>query len=242
MKYFKKTKRWTDKPDDWETPNLYGQISYMVLNPTWNVPQSIMREEIVYKMKKDSTYLSSHNFKVYLNDEEINSDSITVKDLLVERVPYRIVQDPGAGNALGKIKFIFNNPFGIYLHDTPNRPPFNYSNRAVSHGCVRVENPMPLAEFLLRDHPKWNIDFLKIEIGLKVENKEAVSEYAEKRESLRKYASLGETTDVILSKKIPLYIDYYTAWVDNSGVIQFRTDVYDRDKVLLEYLNSRKLI
>jgi murein L,D-transpeptidase YcbB/YkuD len=242
MKVYKKSGKWRDKPDDWETPNMHGQISYMVLNPTWNVPQSIMREEIVYKMKKDSTYLTSHNFKVYLNDEEINSDSITVKDLLVERVPYRIVQDPGAGNALGKIKFIFNNPFGIYLHDTPNRPPFKYDNRAVSHGCVRVENPMPLAEFLLRDHPKWNIDFLKIEIGLKVENNEVVSEYAKKRESLRKYASLGKTTDVILSKKIPLYIDYYTAWVDENGTIQFSADVYDRDKVLLEYLNSKKMI
>ena len=242
MKIYKKSGKWRDKPDDWETPNMHGQISYMVLNPTWNVPQSIMREEIVYKMKKDSTYLTSHNFKVYLNDEEINSDSITVKDLLVERVPYRIVQDPGAGNALGKIKFIFNNPFGIYLHDTPNRPPFKYDNRAVSHGCVRVENPMPLAEFLLRDHPKWNLDFLKIEIGLKVENNEVVSEYAKKRESLRKYASLGKTTDVLLLKKIPLYIDYYTAWVDENGTTQFRVDVYGRDMVLLEYLYSNKLI
>jgi L,D-transpeptidase YcbB len=162
--------------------------------------------------------------------------------LTVEKVPYRIVQDPGAGNALGKIKFIFNNPFGIYLHDTPNRPPFNQSNRAVSHGCIRVEQPLPLAEFLLRNHPKWNIDFVKIEIGQKVENKSVVSEYARKRESLRKYASLGKTTDVILAKKIPLYIDYYTTWVDENGVINFRADVYDRDKFLLNYLESKKLI
>lgn len=242
MKFYKKTKRWIDKPDDWETPNLYGQISYMVLNPTWNVPQSIMREEIVYKMKKDSSYLSTHNFKVYLDDEEINADSITIKDLLVEKVPYKIVQDPGAGNALGKIKFIFNNPFGIYLHDTPNRPPFKYDNRAVSHGCIRVENPMPLAEFLLRDHPKWNINFLKIEIGLKVVNKEAIVDYEMNRESLRKFASLGKTTDVVLSKKVPLYIDYFTAWVDSNGVINFRADVYERDKVLLEYLSTNQLL
>lgn len=242
MKVYKKTKRWSDKPDDWETPNLYGKISYMVLNPTWNVPQSIMREEIVYKMKKDSSYLSNHNFKVYLDTLELNPDSIKISDLKVEKIPYRIIQDPGAGNALGKIKFIFNNPYGIYLHDTPTRPPFNYDNRAVSHGCVRVENPMPLAEFLLRDHPKWNIDFLKIEIGLKVENKEAVQEYSKKRESLRKYASLGKTTDVILPQKIQLYIDYLTAWVDNNGVINFRADVYDRDKFLLEYLKTNRYI
>jgi murein L,D-transpeptidase YcbB/YkuD len=242
LKVYKRTKRWRDKPDDWETPNMFGEISYLVLNPTWNVPQSIMREEIVYKMRKDSSYLRTHNFKVYLDTTQLNPDEIKVSDLTVEKVPYRIVQDPGAGNALGKIKFIFNNPFGIYLHDTPNRPPFNQSNRAVSHGCIRVEKPLPLAEFLLRNHPKWNIDFVKIEIGQKVENKSVLSEYARKRESLRKYASLGKTTDVILAKKIPLYIDYYTAWIDENGVINFREDVYDRDKFLLNYLESKKLI
>ncbi|HEY6437461.1 MAG TPA: hypothetical protein VIY47_12795, partial [Ignavibacteriaceae bacterium] len=95
--------------------------------------------------------------------------------------------------------------------------------------------------FLLHDHPKWNIDFLKIEIGLKAENKEAVQEYAIKRESLRKFASLGKTTDVILQQKVQLYIDYYTSWVDNDGVINFRADVYDRDKVLIEYLSVNQL-
>jgi len=242
LKIYKKTKRWKDKPDDWETPNMYGQISYLVLNPTWNVPPSIMREEIAYKLKKDSTYLRDKNFKVYKDNVEIDPMTVELAELHSDKIPYRIVQDPGAGNALGKIKFMFKNPFGIYLHDTPNRPPFNQSNRAVSHGCIRVEKPLPMAEFLLSNHPKWNIDYLKIEIGQKVDNKSAVSEYAKKRDSLRKYASLGETTDVMLAQKTSLYIDYYTAWVDDEGVIQFRTDVYDRDKVLLEYLNSKKLI
>jgi len=214
----------------------------MVLNPTWNVPASIMREEIAYKLKKDSTYLRDKNFKVYKDDVEIDPMTVELAELHSDRIPYRIIQDPGAGNALGKIKFMFNNPFGIYLHDTPNRPPFNKSNRAVSHGCVRVEKPLPLAEFLLRNHPKWNIDYLKIEIGQKVEDKKVLSEYYSKRESLRKYASFGKTTDVILSQKTPVYIDYYTTWVDDKGVVQFRADVYDRDKVLLNYLESKKLI
>jgi len=241
MKVYKKSKNWHDKPDDWETPNLHGQLSYLVLNPTWNVPQSIMREEIVYKMRKDSSYLSSHNFKVFLDTLELNPDSIKISDLMVEKVPYKIIQDPGAGNALGKIKFIFNNPFGIYLHDTPNRPPFKYDNRAVSHGCVRVENPLPLAEFLLREHPKWNFDFVKIEIGMKAANDSIAKDYVSKRESLRKYASLGETTDVALAKKIPLYIDYYTAWIDGNGVVNFRADVYNRDNVLIKYFTTNKL-
>lgn len=242
LKVYKKTKRWRDKPDNWETPNMSGEISYMVLNPTWNVPPSIMREEIANKLKKDSTYLRDKNFKVYKDGVEIDPLEVQLTELHSDEIPYRIIQDPGAGNALGKIKFMFNNPFGIYLHDTPNRPPFNQSNRAVSHGCVRVEKPLPLAEFLLKGHPKWNIDYLKIEIGQKVDNKSAVSEYAKKRDSLRKYASLGETTDVILSQKTPVYIDYYTAWVDINGIIQFRADVYDRDKVLLEYLSAHQLL
>jgi murein L,D-transpeptidase YcbB/YkuD len=241
-KKYEETSLWTDKPDDWETPNMHGKISYMVLNPTWNVPQSIMREEIVYKMKRDSSYLRDHNFKVFLDTLELDPDSIAISDLSVEKIPYKIIQNPGAGNALGKIKFIFYNRFGIYLHDTPNRRAFSLDNRAVSHGCVRVENPIPLAEFFLKDHPKWKIDYLKYEIGLRVEDKAIVEEYKEKRESLRKYASLGPTTDVMLSKKVPLYIDYYTAWVDEEGTVNFRDDVYDRDKVLLEYLNSKKLI
>jgi murein L,D-transpeptidase YcbB/YkuD len=242
LKVYKKTKRWRDKPDNWETPNMSGEISYMVLNPTWNVPPSIMREEIANKLKKDSTYLRDKNFKVYKDGVEIDPLEVQLTELHSDAIPYRIIQDPGAGNALGKIKFMFNNPFGIYLHDTPNRPPFNQSNRAVSHGCVRVEKPLPLAEFLLKGHPKWNIDYLKIEIGQKVDNKSAVSEYAKKRDSLRKYASLGETTDVILSQKTPVYIDYYTAWIDINGIIQFRADVYDRDKVLLEYLSTHQLL
>ena len=242
MKVYKKTKRWRDKPDDWETPNMYGEISYMVLNPTWSVPPSIMREEIAYKIKKDSTYLVDKNFKVFKDGVEIDPLEVTIDELHSDKIPYRIVQNPGAGNALGKIKFMFNNPFGIYLHDTPNRPPFNQSNRAVSHGCVRVEKPLPLAEFLLRNHPSWNINYLKIEIGQKIEDKSVVSEYYKKRSSLRKYASIGQTTDVILSQKTPVYIDYYTAWVDDEGIINFRADVYARDKVLLEYMKTNKII
>jgi L,D-transpeptidase YcbB len=238
LKKYKKTKRLRDKPEDWETPVLYAQISYMVLNPTWSVPASIMRQEIVQKVRKDSSYLRNHNFKVYVDGSEINPDEVTIKELLSEKNPYRIVQDPGYENALGKIKFIFNNKFGIYLHDTPTREPFNFSNRAVSHGCVRVEKPMAVAEFLLGYQSKWNIDFLKIEIGQKVNDKEIALEYAKKRSELRKNSSLGETTDILLTKKVPLYIDYYTAWVDENGDVNFRDDVYNKDKILLEKLNS----
>ncbi len=238
LKVYKRTRHRENKPDDWETPNMYGEISYLVLNPTWSVPNSIIREEIVNKITKDSTYLKSRNFKVYQDGVEINVDDVITSKLSSDTIPYRIVQDSGPGNALGKIKFMFKNPFGIYLHDTPTRSPFGYSNRAVSHGCVRVEKPLQLAEFVLKDHSKWNLDYLKIETGQKVESKEVVSEYYQKRSSLRRnhYSSKDKTTEVILERKIPLFIDYYTAWVDINGEINFRDDVYRRDKILYDYI------
>ncbi len=233
---YKKTKKYYDKPEDWETPCVYAEISYMVLNPTWTVPASIIREEIVREVKKDSTYLFAKNFKVFQDGIELNLDEVNTKEFSAEKIPYTIVQDPGPGNALGKIKFMFKNPFGIYLHDTPTRVPFSYSNRAVSHGCVRVEKPLQFSEYLLKDHSKWNTDFLKIEIGQKPDDKSSIAEYQKKRKELRKDRSYGKTTEIILDKKIPLFIDYYTAWVDDNGEINFREDVYNKDKILKDYL------
>ncbi len=238
--YYKRTKRWQDKPDDWETPVMHSDISYLILNPTWNVPPSIMREEIYAKVTKDSSYLKSRNFKVYKDGQEIDPDSLNIKELHSNKIPYRIIQDPGEYNALGKIKFMFNNPFGIYLHDTPTRIPFTYSNRAVSHGCVRVENPLPLAEYLLRNHLSWNINFLKIEIGKKVEDKTIIADYYKKRASLRQKSSNNKTTEVKLVQKTPLIIDYYTAWVDENGITNFRDDVYSMDEKIEAHLFARK--
>jgi murein L,D-transpeptidase YcbB/YkuD len=237
---YKQTKNWRQKPEDWETPEMYGEISHLILNPTWTVPSSIMREEIASKVRRDSAYLKKANFKVYKNGSRINPTEVNVKDFFTGSIPYTIIQDPGAGNALGKIKFMFDNPFGIYLHDTPTRAPFSYSNRAVSHGCVRVEKPLKLAEYILNNNSNWTIDYLKIEIGSKVNDKSIIEEFKHKRSELRKNSSYGQTTQVKLNNKIPLFIDYYTAWVDQNGVPNFRDDVYRKDKIILENLFAEK--
>ena len=236
LRVYKKTKRLRDRPDDWETPCMYGEISDIILNPTWNVPPNIIREEILAGIRKDSSYLSDKNFKVYRDGAEISYKDVSLRELASSDIPYRIIQDPGAGNALGRIKFMFRNPFGIYLHDTPSRAPFSLSNRAVSHGCIRVEKPLAFAEYLLKDNSEWNLDYLKIEIGQKADDKSMISEYYKKRAELRKNRSFGKTTEVVLNKKIPLFVDYNTAWVDDNGEINFRDDVYDQDKILMEYL------
>ncbi len=236
--FYKENKHWQNKPEDWETPVLYCQLSHLVLNPTWTVPFSIMREEIVSKIKRDSTYLETANFRVYKNGSRIDPLEVKLSDF-ARSIPYTIIQDPGAGNALGKIKFMFDNPFGIYFHDTPTRAPFKYSNRAVSHGCVRVEKPLQLAEYLLDNNSNWNIDFLKIEIGSRVNDNSIVEEFKQKRSELRKNASYGNTTEVKLNKKIPLFIDYYTAWVDENGIVNLRDDIYNQDKIVLKHLTSK---
>jgi murein L,D-transpeptidase YcbB/YkuD len=237
--YYLQNKKKVIKPEDWETPYMYGQILNIILNPTWSVPQSIMREEIVNKIRKDSTYLNRANFRVYKQGKPISQAEINLNDFSNENIPYSIIQDPGPGNALGKIKFMFDNPFGIYLHDTPSRRPFSYNNRAVSHGCVRVEKPLPLAEYLLNKNSKWNINYLKIEIGSKVNNNKVIEDYRKKRNELRKNASIGLTTDIKLDNYIPLFIDYYTAWVDENGLVNFRDDVYNHDKIVWEHLLSK---
>ncbi len=224
----------------WETPNLYGQISYMVLNPTWSVPRSIIQEEIVSGLRRDSLYLKKRYFKVYKAGERVSLDGLTAHELSSSN-RYSIVQDPGAGNALGKIKFMFKNPFGVYLHDTPTRAPFKYVNRAVSHGCMRVEKPMQLAEYLLTNNSKWTTDYIKIEIGQKVDNPNLVEEFKIKRGELRKNNSYGVTTEVKFDKYVPLFVDYYTVWVDENSVFNYRDDVYGRDKVLKEYLMNSKV-
>jgi len=220
---------------EWETPNLYGRISYLVLNPTWSVPKSIIQEEIVSGLRKDSLYLKKRNFKVYKSGERVSLDGLTAHDLSSSN-RYTLVQDPGLGNALGKIKFMFQNPFGVYLHDTPTRAPFGYVNRAVSHGCIRVEKPIQLADYFLSNNSRWTTDYLKIEIGQKVNDPEIVSEFSSVRNELRKNNSYGVTTEVRLVKNIPVFIDYYTAWVDNDGRFNYRDDVYNRDKELEKYL------
>ena len=234
LKLYNKTRR--SRPDDWETPQICGEVSHLVLNPTWTVPPSIVKEEIFRESLKDSNYLQRKNFKVFRNGKQVNLADVNLKKYSPNKIPYSFVQDPGAGNALGKIKFMFMNKFGVYLHDTPTRGPFSRSYRAVSHGCVRVEKPFQLAEFLLRNNSKWNLDYIKIETGFAVPDKTKVAQYKLIRSELRKNSSFGKTTEVKLEQHIPVFIDYFTAWVNDEGTVNFRNDVYDKDKILKKYL------
>ncbi len=123
-----------------------------------------------------------------------------------------IRQKPGGANALGRVKFIFPNNYNIYFHDTPAKSLFNESSRAFSHGCIRLGEPAKLAEYLLRDQPEWTPETIK----------EAMNASKEKW--------------VTLKKPVPVFISYFTAWVDSEGLLNFRTDIYGHDKKMAAHL------
>jgi murein L,D-transpeptidase YcbB/YkuD len=184
-----------------------GNISQLILNPYWNVPTSIVRKEMLPKLKRNSNYLSKNNMEL-LSGNTIIDPSTVNWNKYTSSIPYSIRQKPGDDNALGKMKFIFPNNFSIYLHDTPSRSIFNESKRAFSHGCIRVENPMKLAQYILRNNQKWNSDNLQS----KIESKKTIS--------------------IQIKPTLPVYIVYFTAWIGNSGEINFRNDLYNMDSQL----------
>jgi L,D-transpeptidase YcbB len=192
----------------WQTPLLDGQIKYLILNPRWNVPATIFEKELIHDLRKDPTYLDRHHMKVVAtvaDAGEIDPATIDWNQVNPKNPQLRIVQHEGAGNSLGRIKFMFPNKYDVYLHDTPEKKFFARNMRALSHGCVRVEKPMDLAEYLMRDDPKWT------------------------REQIQKAINSGRNQDIPLSAPVPVHIIYRTAWVDEGGKVNFRNDVYGWD-------------
>lgn len=193
------------------TPVFSNKIKYIVLNPYWEIPQSIAVKEIVPKVQKDPGYLFKQKIKVLsgwgLDVAEINPRAVDWNGLS-KNFPYRLRQDPGPKNPLGRIKFMFPNKYDVYLHDTPSRSLFRRAKRGFSHGCIRLEKPFELAEYLLKDDPHWTKNRMAAEIK-------------------------KQKTQVIkLPDPVNIYILYWTAWAEDDGTVYFGHDVYDRDESL----------
>ncbi|MFD0941807.1 L,D-transpeptidase scaffold domain-containing protein [Pedobacter boryungensis] len=201
-----------DRPFSRETPQLKSMIHSVQVNPVWNIPESIATNEISKLAAKDPYYLSNNNIDVF-EDGKLVEDPETIdwSDGNVGK-KYSFKQRPGDDNSLGKIKFLFNNESSVYLHDTPSKAPFGWDMRAVSHGCVRLEKPLELAEALFGHGDKYD----KIKTGMESANPVA--------------------TDIALPKQVPVYLTYFTCWADDAGKLQFRKDVYGLDIVLFTYL------
>lgn len=195
------------------TPSFNGALSHMVLNPYWNVPVSIATKDLLPKQQSDPAFFTHGGFKIYpgnnRNAEPIDPDTIDWRNLK-RGFPYFLRQDPGKHNALGRIKFMFANPFNIYLHDTPSKSLFQRDIRTFSSGCIRLEKPFELAAFAL--------------------NQENLPEkFSEDLDS-------GKTITKHLPKPLPIYLVYITAWIDEPGkLVHFYPDIYDRDSSTLRY-------
>lgn len=201
-----------DRPFNRETPQLKSMIHSVQVNPVWNIPESIATNEITKDAAKDRYYLANHNIDVFENGKLVEDPETIDWSVADAGKRYAFKQRPGNDNSLGKIKFLFQNESSVYLHDTPAKAAFALSMRAVSHGCVRLEKPLELAEVLFGKGAKYD----KIKTGMESENPVA--------------------TDIGLPKQVPVYLTYFTCWVDGTGKLQFRKDIYGLDIVLFTYL------
>jgi len=193
------------------TPVFSGMMTYIVLNPYWNITPSIARNEILPKLRKDVTYLEKNKIVVLSDWSEgavpIDPRTVDWTQISARNFPFKLRQEPGEHNALGRIKFMFPNPYNIYLHDTPARQLFQETVRSFSHGCIRVQNPVDLAAVLL-EADGWS------------------------KERLEAAIATGEQKVITLSRPIPVHLTYLTAWVNKDGSVHFRDDIYGRDRLL----------
>jgi murein L,D-transpeptidase YcbB/YkuD len=191
------------------TPVFSDTIKAIQLNPSWNVPPTIAKQEILPELQRDPDYLASHDMELLAGWGEkaqtLRADSIDWSSIDTSTFTFRIRQKNGDASALGRIKFVLANPFNIYLHDTPSKSYFQRNKRALSHGCVRLSEPMRLAEWVLRDDPK---------------GKEWTPE------KLAKGIDQGDEKFIVLGEGVPVHILYWTCFPDKEGGLQFRQDVY----------------
>ncbi len=215
-----------------KTPLLDGNISYMNLNPYWNVPRSITVKEIIGQQKNDPAYIHRNNMKIFKGGKEVSVSSIDWKKADPAKFPYMIRQEPGPRNALGLVKFMFNNTHSVYLHDTPNKAAFNRKNRAISHGCIRVQKPYDLAFFCASPVTDVFKDRFFYSIGKDPQSKEG--------KELLKANKLKKVSDIInidKENRISLFIDYYTVYTyPGESSLYYADDVYEYDNLILSGL------
>ncbi len=202
------------------TPVFSDEVDYIVLNPSWTVPISIAVKDKLPLIKKDINYLPENNYKVLKPGKdglvEVDYKTIDWQSLNKDNFNYYLRQAPGPNNALGRIKFMFPNKYSVYLHDTPSKELFSEEKRSFSSGCIRLEEPFKLAEYILKKNDKWD------------------------KERFDKDLSQSKEQIIHLSNRLPVHIVYMTAWTDNNYQIHFRNDIYYRDQKLIDAYYQKK--
>lgn len=218
-----------------KTPLLTSKVRLIQLNPEWNIPFPIMRDE-VSRHAGDSAYFARHNYYIVRNStgETINPKHVSADQL--RKGGYRVSQRSGAGNSLGRIIFRFANKFDVYLHDTNNRRAFNAERRTLSHGCVRVERPFDLAMFLLPDADEWLLDRMRLSIDMKPESDKG-KEYMEKRKENGDEGPVRLISTQGVSPTVPVALDYYTLYPNpETGIWETWRDRYEYDDQIMRRL------
>jgi murein L,D-transpeptidase YcbB/YkuD len=196
------------------TPVLSDEMEHIIFHPRWNVPDSIKVNELLPSLQiGDSSVLSRQNLRVALGGRDIDPRSVDWGRTDIKK--YYFYQPPGGGNALGIVKFLFPNKHDVYLHDTPKKSLFNSQARAFSHGCIRVRNPMKLAELLLADDQGWD------------------------RERLATTVQRGPQDNQVNVSKIPVHLTYFIVWVDDDGRARTFSDVYDHEHRIIYALAGK---
>jgi len=187
-------------------------MTHVVFSPYWNVPADIAEGETLPAVLTDPAFLQRQNMEVLdESGKPVDPNSIDLGD----PHKYRFRQRPGSDNSLGLVKFMFPNQFNVYLHDTPAGSLFSQASRSFSHGCVRLEQPLALARYVLQDQPEWT------------------------EEHIVQAMEGGEEKHVKLKRPIPVYLGYWTARVSSDGQLQFRKDVYEIDARQTALLEER---
>jgi murein L,D-transpeptidase YcbB/YkuD len=201
------------------TPVFSGKMIYLVFNPYWHVPHSITINDKLPLIRKEPNYLMTQHIRVFqgwgAEANEIDPKSIDWYKVDAKNFRYTLRQDPGPWNALGRVKFMFPNRFNVYIHDTPSHELFNKTARMFSSGCIRIEKPIELAAYLLRDDPKWTSESILAAIDRQMEQ------------------------TVQLREPIWVHLLYWTAWVSEDNITHFVRDIYGRDKLLDEALREK---
>ncbi|MEP1088857.1 MAG: L,D-transpeptidase family protein [Algoriphagus sp.] len=194
------------------SPIFSSAMSYIVFSPYWNLPTSIVRNEVMPAVRKNPNYLAQKNMEVVTySGKPVDPSTVNWSG---KSIPYMVRQKPGPTNSLGLVKFMFPNEYSVYIHDTPARSLFTREDRALSHGCIRLQNPADFASLLLKGDDSWTTE--KINAAMNQSHEQIVN----------------------LDRKIPVVLLYLTFWADSKGQGHFRQDIYDRDEEILEALRK----
>lgn len=198
-----------------KTPVFRAKLQYIEFNPTWTVPVSITRKEMIPKMQKDPEYLKKKNMVLLdASGSIVDQSTINFSTISANNFPYTVRQEPGPWNALGVVKFIFPNTHSVYLHDTPSKSLFSKANRTFSHGCIRTQNPLELASVLL-EGTEWN------------------------RTRIDELVDSKETKRVFIKPQLDVFLLYWTTGLMDTEKIFYLPDVYDRDQSILDKLDQK---